>query len=869
MVNTQKGTHASLRSGEDAPRAMRSATIIGAGRDPRGLASSLARGVTTVMGGPLGSGKSFLLQRVAATLSDSGTTPLVLRGATSLTQVPLGSLDASPDPRAQALRDGMLGERLIVVVDDAHELDSTTLDILLRGVHTPYVATLFSVTEPRLGSRPISSEMARLHDLWLSGGADRLDLRPLQSDDGAQLLAEFSGGHRLDSVTRAAILWQADGSRSLLRALTEIAIEAALRGDDPIQAIDDLSAHSRLAATVDAHIRGFDDDVLRALVLLDHTPGLSFGDAARFIPSTTLNTLRAAGLLHDDQTIMHRLTANRAIARAAARHIGPAAADAIVRDALDRLISDRGLWWNAPLARLLAEHWVRDVPDAASLPDDVPIELVRRVLSDAAREANDHGDASSAAAYATWAGTEAATEVLTLEERLANTALGSAAAADLRLDALPAEGQRRTLSVALALALTVDASAGSTEEPDVADPAGPTPDRELASARQAIDSLHIQRGHEIVTRLRAWPQLDTAERIDTELLGATIAAYLGRDEDMRNALRTVQRLLRSGERRGSAIELLRARCLDLAARTIVGDDDTGTLADLASDREFAVRRGGASLSLAGAASVLALLRRGHVLEARLELTASLNRSPLLGGTGQGMLTMETALGLALFGYTSEARDVLDAVIPPDGAPHPLYRHMMEATQATLAVAEGRWADARGHAAAAWQISSTTDAVMLQVRCLHRMIVVCHPDADEALDRLRSIAETVPTDAVEMILRSAERVMTDEVASVSAALAHLCLDLCPPELLRRGHTRRAVAADTARDLLTAREREIAGLVHEGLTNRQIAHALFLSVRTVESHIYQARSKIGARNRSDLGSMVGSDRQDEDEPRRSWA
>ena len=70
-------------------------------------------------------------------------------------------------------------------------------------------------------------------------------------------------------------------------------------------------------------------------------------------------------------------------------------------------------------------------------------------------------------------------------------------------------------------------------------------------------------------------------------------------------------------------------------------------------------------------------------------------------------------------------------------------------------------------------------------------------------------------------------------------------------------------------LTAREREIAGLVHEGLTNRQIAHALFLSVRTVESHIYQARSKIGARNRSDLGSMVGSDRQEQDEPRRSWA
>ncbi|WP_256728966.1 LuxR C-terminal-related transcriptional regulator [Microbacterium oleivorans] len=784
--------------------------------------------------------------------------------------MPFGALEASSDPRAAGLRDGTIDEPLVVAIDDAHDLDSASLHALLRGVHTPHVSALFAVTEPRLGARAIGPEVERLHDLWLSGAADRLDLRPLQTDDGAQLLAEFSGGHRLDSVTRAAILWQADGSRALLRALTEIAIEAALRGDDPIQAIDDVSAHSRLAATVHAHIRGFDDEVLRALVLLDHTPGLSFGDAARFIPSATLNALRAAGLLHDDQTIMHRFTANRAIARAAARHLGPAAADEVVKEALDRLISDRGLWWNAPLARLLAEHWLRDVPDAASLPGEVPIELVRRVMSDAAREANDHGDASSAAAYATWAGAEAATAVLSLEEHLAHTALGSSEAAGLRLDALPAEGQRRTLSVALALALPVDASAterSGTPEDDR--PPRTTPDHELAAARQAIDALQIRRADEIVARLRAHPQLDTADRVDTELLAATIAAYLGRDEDMRVALRTVQRLLRSGERRGSAIELLRARCLDLAARTIVGDDDTATLVDLAADRDFAARRGGASLALAGAASVLALLRRGHVLEARLELTASLNRSPLLGGTGQGMLTMETALGLALFGYTSEARDVLDAVNPPHGATNPLYRHMMEATQATLALAEGRWDDARTHAAAAWQISSTTDAVMLQVRCLHRLIVVRHPDADEALDRLRAIAETVQTDAIEMILRSAERAAADEALGASAALAHLCLDLCPPELLRRGHARRAVAADAARDLLTAREREIAGLVHEGLTNRQIAHALFLSVRTVESHIYQARSKIGARNRSDLGSMVGTDRQDEDEPRRSWA
>jgi DNA-binding NarL/FixJ family response regulator len=46
-----------------------------------------------------------------------------------------------------------------------------------------------------------------------------------------------------------------------------------------------------------------------------------------------------------------------------------------------------------------------------------------------------------------------------------------------------------------------------------------------------------------------------------------------------------------------------------------------------------------------------------------------------------------------------------------------------------------------------------------------------------------------------------------------------------------------------DTLTAREREITVLVGQGLSNRDIASELFLSVRTIESHLYQARIKTG--------------------------
>jgi DNA-binding NarL/FixJ family response regulator len=52
-------------------------------------------------------------------------------------------------------------------------------------------------------------------------------------------------------------------------------------------------------------------------------------------------------------------------------------------------------------------------------------------------------------------------------------------------------------------------------------------------------------------------------------------------------------------------------------------------------------------------------------------------------------------------------------------------------------------------------------------------------------------------------------------------------------------------------LTRRELEIARLAGIGLSNSEIASRLFLSVRTVESHVLQARVKLGASRRSELG------------------
>jgi DNA-binding NarL/FixJ family response regulator len=51
-------------------------------------------------------------------------------------------------------------------------------------------------------------------------------------------------------------------------------------------------------------------------------------------------------------------------------------------------------------------------------------------------------------------------------------------------------------------------------------------------------------------------------------------------------------------------------------------------------------------------------------------------------------------------------------------------------------------------------------------------------------------------------------------------------------------------------LTAQQRTIVELAAAGLTNKQIAQRLFLSSRTVGTHLYQAFPKLGVRNRAGL-------------------
>jgi DNA-binding CsgD family transcriptional regulator len=93
------------------------------------------------------------------------------------------------------------------------------------------------------------------------------------------------------------------------------------------------------------------------------------------------------------------------------------------------------------------------------------------------------------------------------------------------------------------------------------------------------------------------------------------------------------------------------------------------------------------------------------------------------------------------------------------------------------------------------------------------------------------------------------------------LAHRCgatalVEQARDELHAAGARPRRVAL-TGADSLTPRERRIATLAAEGMSNKEIAQALFVTLRTVEMHLSNAYRKLDIQSRSQLARVMPDD------------
>ena len=99
-------------------------------------------------------------------------------------------------------------------------------------------------------------------------------------------------------------------------------------------------------------------------------------------------------------------------------------------------------------------------------------------------------------------------------------------------------------------------------------------------------------------------------------------------------------------------------------------------------------------------------------------------------------------------------------------------------------------------------------------------------------------------AVVLYERSGCNRHTTEASARALRLAAMC----------GGATTPAIRAAAKPLPISSREREIATLISEGLSNREIADKLTVSVRTVEGHIYHACTKLDISDREELAAIV---------------
>jgi len=102
---------------------------------------------------------------------------------------------------------------------------------------------------------------------------------------------------------------------------------------------------------------------------------------------------------------------------------------------------------------------------------------------------------------------------------------------------------------------------------------------------------------------------------------------------------------------------------------------------------------------------------------------------------------------------------------------------------------------------------------------------------------------------ERVRAAAEAALGDDAERLWSAGARLGVDDAIALAFARKSPRPAFAGG-----LSAREQEVARLVADGLSNKEVATRLHLSVRTVESHVRHALIKIGLVNRTQLATWA---------------
>jgi DNA-binding CsgD family transcriptional regulator len=847
-----------------------------------GLAEVLARAERAVRRGPgavlvgdAGAGKSHSARRLATRLRARGMIVEFVLATEAARAVPFGAFAGLLDPVAVAsgdLLEIMRGtgarlarragrEGLVVIVDDAHRLDPASAALLLALVTRDRIRVLVTI---RSQTRAPDAVIALAKD----AGVHLFEIAPL-SEAGITELARGVLGNPLERATRRW-LWQTSGGNPLFAR--ELIHWSTARGTLVLQRghwrrIGSAGDSGRLLDLLGERIQDLTDDERRALALV------TLAEPIELELLTRLEVLDAVRALEDRGLV----AAAEPAARGARLRIGHPLYGEAIRGSLG-VIEMRTLHQELETALDPADETVRLRLAVWALEDGRPVKGA--MLAEATELALRAFDPELAircgeAALRVSSGVSAA---LPLASAL--RAVGRLEEAEERLAAVEEEAgpaERTAYLFARAMNLQV---LGRRDEVDAL--LGRVGDGSaLAAVTAAVRSEagRLRVSVESARRALSQPSVDR--------LAASIAAVaLGHDlallGDPDGALDVIDEVAHANDGVESEWPLaaiatigafyaardwparLEALCRRHAAAASAGDDGRAALCELTLS-SFVLATGDLEAA------------RGRAQDALARLAFMDPRA--LASVCFAVIAESEAYA----GRPERARAALEsglAVLERSPAT-PMARGLVESVRPFVLAAEG---DERGAQSAALAAADACgEAIMTEAQLLHAYLRV-GGGAGRVAPRLVEIAGDTRARMAKLWARQAvaardrdgagleviaaefEAVGARLYAAEAAAQAATSYGCGGGDACRRAQARaaRLAMACGAHGLtlvstmrvaeLTVREREIARLVGHGLSNAQIATRLSLSVRTVESHIYRATTKLGVHDRGELGALV---------------
>jgi len=262
--------------------------------------------------------------------------------------------------------------------------------------------------------------------------------------------------------------------------------------------------------------------------------------------------------------------------------------------------------------------------------------------------------------------------------------------------------------------------------------------------------------------------------------------------------------------------------------------------------------------------------RGHYEQAqamadRVEHDAGAKLTDLLANA-----QLARGFSLVAVGQYDQAYDQLRRMFDTgDPTSHPTERYHAVMFLAEAAVHADRVDDARAVVAALTDEARLTPSATLARQLTYARAVLADPDDAEAafvtalaadLSRWRWLRARLELEYGKWLRR--QRRVADSRRPLRSALATFDLvgavswaEQARAELRAAGE-RTATRRRVAHDSLSAQELQIATLAAEGLSNREIGERLYLSPRTVGSHLYRVFPKLDITSRSQLAARLGS-------------